>query len=209
MAVPGIAGMSPGHLPQDPGQDALSSHRARVRRKPYRARYDVAAVHAVLDAAPVSHVATVRDDRPVVLPMAHGRIGGTLYLHGSAIAGLFRDTAAGSPVCVTATILDGLVLARSARNHSMNYRSVTIHGDATQVTDSREILDGLRAIVDHVIAGRWDSVREPTEDEIRETGLWRVPIGDASVKTRTGSTIGPDSPVCQTQVRHKVRMRIL
>lgn len=164
-----------------------------MRRKPYRARYDVAAVHAVLDAAPVSHVATVRDDRPVVLPMAHGRVGETLYLHGSAVAGLFRDTAAGSPICVTATILDGLVLARSARNHSMNYRSVTIHGDATQVTDSREILDGLRAIVDHVIAGRWDNVREPTEDEIRETGLWRVPIGDASVKTRTGSTIDPDS----------------
>ena len=118
----------------------------------------MAAVHAVLDASPISHVATVRCGRPVVLPMAHGRIGDMLYLHGSAAAGLFRDTAAGSPVCVTATLLDGL-----------------------------------RAIVDHIIAGRWDQIRKPTSAELRETGLWRVPVAEASVKARTGSTLDPDS----------------
>lgn len=164
-----------------------------MRRKPGRARYDTATVHAVLDAAPLSHVATVRHGRPIVLPMAHGRIADMLYLHGSAAAGLFRDAAAGSPVCVTATILDGLVLGRSARNHSMNYRSVTVHGSAVPVTDPQEILDGLRAIVNHNIAGRWDQVRKPTSAEIRETGLWRVPIGEASVKMRAGSTLDPDS----------------
>jgi uncharacterized protein len=125
--------------------------------------------------------------------MAHGRIGDMLYLHGSAAAGLFRDATAGSPVCVTATLLDGLVLGRSARNHSMNYRSVTIHGNAVPVTAPQEILDGLRAIVNHIIAGRWDQVRKPTNAEIRETGLWRVPIAEASVKTRTGSTLDPNS----------------
>ena len=101
---------------------------ARVRRKPERAHYDPLSVHAVLDAAPFCHVATVRARRPVVLPMAHGRIGSTLILHGSPAAGLFRDTRRGSPVCVTATLFEGLVLSRSARYHSMNYRSVTVHG---------------------------------------------------------------------------------
>jgi uncharacterized protein len=185
--------MSHQYPPREPGASAPPSPLTRVRRKPGRARYDTAAVHAVLDAAPFSHVATVRCGRPVVLPMAHGRIGDMLYLHGSAAAGLFRDTAAGSAVCVTATLLDGLVLGRSARNHSMNYRSVTIHGNAVPVTDPQEILGGLRAIVDHIIAGRWDQVRKPTSAELRETGLWRVQVSEASVKTRTGSTLDPDT----------------
>jgi uncharacterized protein len=164
---------------------------ARVRRKPGRARYDTQAVHAVLDAAPFSHVATIRDARPVVLPMAHGRIANTLILHGSPAAGLFRDTARGSPVCVTATILDGLVFGRSARNHSMNYRCVTVHGSAALVTEPADILDGLRALVDHVTPGRWAQVRKPTSAELRETALWRVVIEAASVKSRVGATLDP------------------
>jgi nitroimidazol reductase NimA-like FMN-containing flavoprotein (pyridoxamine 5'-phosphate oxidase superfamily) len=164
---------------------------ARVRRKPDRARYDSATAYAVLDAAPVSHVATIRDGRPVVLPMAHGRIGGTLVLHGSAAAGLFRDMRGGSPVCVTATVLDGLVLGRSARNHSMNYRSVTLHGLAAALTEPEDILAGLRAIIDHLTPGRWAEVRLPTSAELRETALWQIPIAGASVKIRTGSTLDP------------------
>jgi uncharacterized protein len=164
----------------------------RVRRKPERACYDLAAAYAVLDAAPFSHVATVRDGRPVVLPMAHGRIADMLFLHGSQAAGLFRDTAAGSPVCVTATLLDGLVLGRSARNHSMNYRSATIHGSAVRVTDPDETTRGLRALIDHLMPGRWAEVRKPTGAELRETALWRVPISAASVKSRTGSTLDPE-----------------
>jgi nitroimidazol reductase NimA-like FMN-containing flavoprotein (pyridoxamine 5'-phosphate oxidase superfamily) len=145
--------------------DCTPSPLVRVRRKPGRARYDMAAVHAVLDAAPFSHVATVRNGRPVVLPMAHGRLDGSLVLHGSHAAGLFRDAAAGSPVCITATLLDGLVLGRSARNHSMNYRSVTIHGHATAITEPDEIIAGLQAVVEHLIRGRWQQVRKPSTAE--------------------------------------------
>jgi uncharacterized protein len=137
-----------------PADGPTESGLARVRRKPERARYDIAAIHAVLDAAPLSHVATVRRGRPVVLPMAYGRIGNTLFLHGSVAAGLFRDARNGSDVCVTATIFDGLVLGRSARTHSMNYRSATIHGRAMAVTEPSQIIAGLRAVVDHLTPGR-------------------------------------------------------
>jgi nitroimidazol reductase NimA-like FMN-containing flavoprotein (pyridoxamine 5'-phosphate oxidase superfamily) len=169
----------------------MSGGIARVRRKPERACYDVAAVHAVLDAAPFCHVATVRRGRPVVLPMAHARLGDSLVLHGSAAAGLFRDMRRASPVCVTATLFDGLVLARSARNHSVNYRSVTVHGEAAEVTDPDEMIIGMRALVEHLAPGRWEQVRQPVPAELRDTGLWRVPIAQASVKARSGSTIDP------------------
>jgi nitroimidazol reductase NimA-like FMN-containing flavoprotein (pyridoxamine 5'-phosphate oxidase superfamily) len=169
----------------------MSGGIARVRRKPERACYDAGAVHAVLDAAPFCHVATVRHGRPVVLPMAHARLGDRLVLHGSAAAGLFRDMRRTSPVCVTATLFDGLVLARSARNHSVNYRSVTVHGDATEVTDPDEMIIGMRALVEHLAPGRWEQVRQPVLAELRDTGLWQVPIAEASVKARSGSTIDP------------------
>ena len=217
----------------------MSGAIARVRRKPERACYDAEAVHAVLDAAPFCHVATVRGGRPVVLPMAHARLGDTLVLHGSAAAGLFRDMRWASPVCVTATLFDGLVLGRSARNHSVNYRSVTVHGDATEVTDPDEMILALRwhgaesglrpprlrsAAEDHASVGREHltgdpaavraeepgdqrgdlvgapfpahqrlarPVRQPVLAELRDTGLWQVPIAEASVKARSGSTIDP------------------
>lgn len=170
----------------------IPSKLARVRRKPQRARYDRAAVQEVLDAAPFCHVASMRDGRPVVLPMAHGRVGGTLVLHGSPVAGLFRDMGAGSAVCVTATLFDGLVLGASARHHSMNYRSVTVHGQAVRLTAEHEILAGLRAIVEHLTPGRWDDVRPPEERDLGETAVWRVDIEDASVKVRSGPPLeGP------------------
>ena len=168
------------------------SRLVRVRRKPGRARYDAAAVHAVLDAAPFCHVATVRGGRPVVLPMAYGRLDRLLVLHGSLAAGMFRDAGRGSPVCITATLFDGLVLGRSARNHSMNYRSVTIHGHATAITEPGQLLAGLQAITDHLTQGRWAQVRKPTRAELRETALWAVPIEAASVKSRSGSTLDPE-----------------
>jgi uncharacterized protein len=171
----------------------LAGVRAAVRRKPERASYDAAAVHAVLDAAPFCHVATVREGRPVVLPMAHARRGDTLVLHGSVAAGLFRDMRRASPVCVTATLFDGLVLARSARNHSVNYRSVTVHGDAALVRDPDEVMLGVWALIEHVAPGRWEQVRKPEPAELRETALWQVPIDEASVKSRSGTTIDPES----------------
>jgi len=180
--------------PQSPSVTgrAQPSARVRVRRKPGRACYEVSAACAIFDEAPFSHVATVRGGRPVVLPMAHGRIGSMLFLHGSPAAGLFRDAAAGSLVCVTATLLDGLVFGRSARNHSMNYRSVTIHGRASPVTEQEQIIEGLRALVEHKAPGRWAEVRKPTSHEISETALWRVPIEEVSVKSRAGSTLDPE-----------------
>ncbi len=147
---------------------------ARVRRKPDRARYDTAAVHAVLDAAPFCHVATVRHGRPVVLPMVHGRVGDMLVLHGSAAAGLVRDM-------------------RRASNHSVNYRSVTVHGDATEVTDPGDVMIGMWALVEHIAPGRWEQVRKPLLAELRDTAMWQVPIEVASVKARSGSTIDPQS----------------
>jgi nitroimidazol reductase NimA-like FMN-containing flavoprotein (pyridoxamine 5'-phosphate oxidase superfamily) len=164
---------------------------ARVRRKPDRASYDAAAVHAVLDAAPFCHVGTVRAGRPVVLPMVHARLGDTLVLHGSLAAGMFRDMRRASPVCVTATVLDGLVLARSARNHSVNYRAVTVHGDAFEVTDPDEVTIGMRALVEHLTPGRWEHVRKPEPAELRDTALWQVRIEQASVKARSGPTLDP------------------
>jgi uncharacterized protein len=173
--------------------EARPGRLARVRRKPERARYDAAAVHAVLDAAPFCHVATMRRGRPVVLPMAHARLGDTIVLHGSVAAGLFRDMRRASPVCVTATLLDGLVFARSARNHSMNYRCVTVHGHAAPVTEPEEMIAGMRALIEHLAPGRWDQVRQPAIAELSDTGLWQVMIEDASVKSRSGSTIDPES----------------
>jgi uncharacterized protein len=170
-------------------RQAPPSRRAQVRRKPERARYDAAAVHAVLDAAPFVHVATVRHGRPVALPMVHGRAGDTLVLHGSLAAGLFRDMRRASPVCVTATLFDGLVLARSARNHSVNYRSVTVHGDATEITEPDEVMIGMWALTEHIAPGRWEQVRKPLLAELRDTALWQVRLEDASVKARSGSTI--------------------
>jgi uncharacterized protein len=164
---------------------------SRVRRKPDRASYDRTSVYAVLDEAPFCHVGTVRDGRPVVLPMAHARLGDVIVLHGSPAAGLFRDVRRGSAVCVTATILDGLVLARSARNHSMNYRSVTVHGHARLLTEPDEVLAGMRALVNHVMPDRWSAVRPPNAAEIRETAIWQVSMEHASVKSRTGSTLDP------------------
>jgi uncharacterized protein len=175
------------------GPPGTGGARATVRRKPERASYDAAAVHAVLDAAPFCHVATVRDGRPVVLPMVHARRGETLLLHGSVAAGLFRDMRRASPVCVTATLFDGLVLARSARNHSVNYRSVTVHGDAVLVTDPDEVMLGMWALIEHVAPGRWEQVRTPEPDELRDTALWQVPIEEASVKARSGTTIDAES----------------
>ena len=157
----------------------------RVRRKPDRARYDQTAVHAVLDAAQMCHVATVRDGRPLVLPMAFGRLGDVVVVHGSRAAGLFRDFGAVNQVCITATLFDGLVLTRSCREQTMNYRSVTIHGEATQITDPDEILAALRAIVEHLAHGRWDEARKPNPEELREVALWRAKSANGILRRRS------------------------
>ena len=156
---------------------------ARVRRLPERAAYDTATIHAILDAAMIGHVGVLREGRPVVIPMLFGRIDDDLYLHGSVASQLLRGLAGGIDVCFTTTLIDGLVYARSAFHHSMNYRSVVIVGTATLV-DGDEKMAALRAIVDHITPGRFDEARPPSELELRQTSVLRLPIDEASAKIR-------------------------
>jgi nitroimidazol reductase NimA-like FMN-containing flavoprotein (pyridoxamine 5'-phosphate oxidase superfamily) len=164
------------------------SEASRVRRVPARGSYDTATIHAILDAALVSHVGLVVDGRPIVIPMLHGRDGDVLYLHGSAASRLQRTLSAGVDVCVTATIVDALVFARSSFHHSMNYRSVVVLGNAGAAVGDEKV-HGLRAIAEHLTPGRWNEAREPNELELRQTSVLRLPIEEASAKIRTGGPI--------------------
>ena len=166
------------------------TERARVRRHPERADYDRDMVERIVDEALICHVAWTDDEgRPRVLPTIQARVGDTLYLHGSRAARAWKAVAAGAEVCVVATIVDGLVLARSAFSHSMNYRSVVLYGRAREVTDPDELLVAARAITRHVLPGREDEARMPTADEFRQTILFAIPIDEASAKLRTGPPI--------------------
>src|SRR5437870_530197 len=156
---------------------ALSpTSRTRVRRLPRRASYDRDAIDAILDEALVCHVGFLDQGQPFVLPTTYARVDDVVYLHGSAASRMLRGLGAGIPVCLTVTLLDGLVLARSAFHHSMNYRSVVILGVATEVTDAAERLRALAAIVEHVHPGRWAEVRPPNEQELKATMVLRLPI---------------------------------
>jgi nitroimidazol reductase NimA-like FMN-containing flavoprotein (pyridoxamine 5'-phosphate oxidase superfamily) len=149
--------------------------------------YDREVVNAILDEALICHLAYVADDgSPRVIPTIHTRIDDTLYLHGSAASRTMRATKAGLDVAVAATIVDGLVLARSAANHSMNYRSVVVYGTAREVADPGELLAVARSIVEHVVPGRADHVRTPSDGEYRETTMLAVPLTEASAKIRMG-----------------------
>jgi nitroimidazol reductase NimA-like FMN-containing flavoprotein (pyridoxamine 5'-phosphate oxidase superfamily) len=171
----------------------IRTERTRVRRRPERASYERAVVHAILDEALVCHVGFVHDAQPFVLPTTHARVRDRLYLHGAAASRMLRGLREGIPVCVTVTLLDGLVLARAAMHHSMNYRSVVVLGAASEVTDEAERLAALEAIVEHVLPGRWREVRPPSPQELRATMVLRVPIREASAKIRTGGPLdGPE-----------------
>src|SRR5262245_6373751 len=160
--------------------------RTTVRRRPQRASYDRATVEAILDEGLFCHVGFVADGQPYVIPTIHARVGERLYIHGSTASRMLRSLGAGIPVCVTVTLLDGLVLARSAFHHSMNYRSAVILGTAVEVSDRAEKLAALKAVVEHVVPRRWEDVRRPTEQELRATTVLRLPIEEASAKIRTG-----------------------
>jgi uncharacterized protein len=162
--------------------------RTRLRRKAERGRYDRATVHAILDEGFVCHLGFTVDGRPAVLPTAYARVGEDLYLHGAA-ANAALKAAGDAPVCVTVTLVDGVVLARSAFHHSMNYRSVMVFGEATTVDDPDEKRRAVEAIVEHVVPGRTADARGPTAAEVRATRVIRVPIVEASAKVRTGPPI--------------------
>jgi nitroimidazol reductase NimA-like FMN-containing flavoprotein (pyridoxamine 5'-phosphate oxidase superfamily) len=160
--------------------------RTRIRRLPERGSYDRATIDAILDEALICHVGFVVEGRPVVIPTIHARVGDHLYFHGSPAAGMLRTLRGGVEACVTVTLLDGLVLARSAFHHSMNYRSVVVFGKAEEVLEREEKIRVLDKLVEHVCRGRSADARRPNERELMQTLVLRVPIAEASAKIRTG-----------------------
>jgi nitroimidazol reductase NimA-like FMN-containing flavoprotein (pyridoxamine 5'-phosphate oxidase superfamily) len=166
--------------------ESLLTERTKLKRLAERGTHDRETIHRILDEAFICHVGFVSDGHPFVIPTGYGRIGDHLYIHGSAASRMLRNLQKGIEVCVTVTLLDGLVLARSAFHHSMNYRSVVVLGTATLVEDRGEKLTALRAISENIIRERWDDVRQPNEQELKATSVLKLPITEASAKIRTG-----------------------
>lgn len=160
--------------------------RSTVKRHPERARYERETINEILDEALFCHVAVTVDGSARVIPTIHARIGDTLYVHGSTASRTLRELKAGAEACVVVTILDGLVLARSAYAHSMNYRSVIVYGAAREVNDAEEKWEAQRALLEHAIPGRSADAREPNDREMRETAILAIPLTEASAKVRTG-----------------------
>lgn len=160
-----------------------------MRRLPKRGVYDREAVHAILDEGFICHVGFVHEGAPVVIPTAYGRDGERLYLHGSAASRMLRTLAAGVPVSIAVTLVDGLVLARSAFHHSINYRSVVMFGEARLVSEVEEKREALRVISEHLARGRWGEVRPPNLKELAATLVLGVPLEEVSAKVRTGPPI--------------------
>jgi len=165
------------------------SARTRVVREPHRGVYDRNTAYQILDEGFICHVGFVVDGQPFVIPTGYGRAGDNLYIHGSAASRMLRRVDEGIAVCVTVTLLDGLVLARSIFNHSMNYRSVMILGKAVAVNDAEEKLEALRLLSEHILPGRWAESRQPNEKELKATLVMRLPIEEFSSKVRQGPPI--------------------
>jgi uncharacterized protein len=163
--------------------------RTTLHRRPTRASYDRETVEAILDEGLYCHIGFNVDNQPYVIPTIHARAGDQLYIHGSSASRMLRNLKQGVPMCVTVTILDGLVLARSAFHHSMNYRSVVVLGVAQEVIDRQEKYDALKAVVEHVAPSRWDDVRWPNEQELKATSVLHLPLEEVSAKIRTGPPI--------------------
>jgi uncharacterized protein len=167
-------------------QSGGPTSRTTVRRLPERGHYDAATIHTILDAAFICHVGFVDGGQPFVIPTAFARMGERLVLHGSAASRMLKTLVTGAPACVTVTLVDGLVLARSAFHHSINYRSVVVVGSASEITDPDEKSRTLDAIVEHIVPGRLGEVRAPTENELKATRAVWFPLDEASAKLRTG-----------------------
>jgi nitroimidazol reductase NimA-like FMN-containing flavoprotein (pyridoxamine 5'-phosphate oxidase superfamily) len=163
--------------------------RTRLVREADRAVYDRETVYRILDEGFLCHVGFVAEGQPFVIPTSYGRKEGVLYIHGSAASRMLRNIKEGLPVCVTVTLLEGLVLARSIFNHSMNYRSVVVLGKATLVDDPDEKLAALRLLSEHIIPGRWADARQPNERELKATSVLRLSIEEFSAKVRQGPPI--------------------
>jgi nitroimidazol reductase NimA-like FMN-containing flavoprotein (pyridoxamine 5'-phosphate oxidase superfamily) len=163
--------------------------RTQVKRLAKRGVYDKAQVHAILDEGFLCHVGFAVDGQPYVIPTGYARVDETVYIHGSAASRMLRTLDEGVDVCLTVTLVDGFVLARSAFHHSMNYRSVVVLGKARLVTDTQEKVAALRSFTNHILPGRWDEVRQPTEQELKATSVLALPLDEVSAKVRTGPPI--------------------
>jgi len=173
--------------------DFTPTERTQVKRLPKRGKYDRETVHAILDSAFVCHAGFTVDGQPFVIPTNFGRSEEILYLHGSAASRMLRTLSEGVPVCVTVTHVDGLVLARSAFHHSVNYRSVVVLGVARLVSDPAEKMEALRIFTEHVMKGRWDDVRQPTEQELKATTVLALNLEEVSAKVRTGGPVDDEA----------------
>ncbi|MBX7055288.1 MAG: pyridoxamine 5'-phosphate oxidase family protein [Pyrinomonadaceae bacterium] len=164
-----------------------------LKRIPKRGNFDREVINSILDEAFICHVGFVADGQPYVIPTAYGRVGNDLYVHGSSASRLMRSLADGIDICVTVTLIDGLVLARSAFHHSINYRSIVIIGNAEMVTGDDEKRKALESFTEHLIPGRWNDVRPPTDLELKATIVLRLPINEASAKMRTGDPVDDEA----------------
>jgi len=165
----------------------LISERTRILREPHRAVYDREAIYKILDEGFVCHVGFSADGQTYVIPTMYARLGQAIYFHGSAASRMLRGVASGLNVCLTVTLADGLVLARSVFNHSMNYRSVVALGNAAVVDEPTEKLEALRAFTEKILPGRWSDARLPNEKELKATSVLRLPLNEVSAKVRVGS----------------------
>ena len=176
------------------------SARTRVKRVHDLAAYDRETIEAILDAAFICHLGFERDGQPYVIPTLHARIGDLLYVHGSSASRTVRAVSEGIPACATVTLLDGIVLARSVFEHSINYRSVVVLGTATTVTDPDEKNAVLEAFTEKLLPGRWADARQPTRKELKATGVLSLPLTEASAKLRTGEPDDGGTPDAELDV---------
>ena len=171
----------------------MQTRRTTVRRVADRGRYDEETIHAILDATPIAHVGFSVDGQPYVIPTLHVRSGDRLFVHGSVGSRMLQALKRGEvPCCVTVTSVDGIVVARSAFHHSINYRSVVVLGNPREVTDPERKLDALRLLVERLLPGRWDEARQPSEAELRKTAVLELELREASAKVRTGPPVDED-----------------
>ena len=183
-----------------PRAHRAASPRTRVRRLPERGRYDRDAIETVLDAGLVAHLGFVSDGQPFVIPTLHARVGDEVYVHGSSASRTLRELADGIAACLTVTLLDGIVLARSVFEHSMNYRSVVVLGTASPVVERDEKLAALEAFAEKLLPGRWAESRPPTPTELKATSILRMPLDEASAKIREGGPEDGDTPDAELDV---------
>jgi len=167
-------------------ETSTPNERIRVVREPHRGVYDRESIDKILDEGFVCHIGFTVNEQPYVIPTMYARVGDAIYFHGSAASRMLRGASTGIAVCITVTIADGLVLARSVFNHSMNYRSVVALGKATLVDGPEEKLAALRAFTEKILPGRWNDARQPNEKELKATSILRLPLTEVSAKMRTG-----------------------